>query len=436
MDTRLNFRAVFKLAIPSMAFAILTHGYRVVDQYWSQGISMEAQAAIGSSFFVVLLFYSLFVVVAGGAGPLIARATGAGDDERRRRVLGASLTATVKITLLVMVIGTLGADGIAWSVGLSGDTAAAFVTYLQTLSLTILPLAMTPLMDQAFISMGDTRTPMKFQALSLALNIVLTPLFIYTLEMGIAGAAIASNLSRAISTGGGLWILWQRTGLTRAYLRDTSELRQVTRVGIPIGLGTASYAGVYVVLLYVAVSPLGPAYNAALGIGFSALESISWPAFHGVELALASLVGRALGARRLDVAWRAIRLTFPIFTLLGIGVTLIFVFFGESLTGLFTESAEVHAAATEYALVIGWSQLLVAWECQGEGILAGAGDSSLVFWLSTPFNLLRVPLSWWFAIHMGYGAVGIWWVINLTTLCKVAGKFMAVKHGRWTRLTL
>ena len=55
-------------------------------------------------------------------------------------------------------------------------------------------LVLVPLVDQAFIAMGNARLPMKLHALSLGLNIAMTPVFIYDLEMGIAGAALASNL--------------------------------------------------------------------------------------------------------------------------------------------------------------------------------------------------------------------------------------------------
>ena len=340
---------VLQLALPAMVFAVLTHGYRIVDQYWSQGISTEAQAAIGSSFFILILMYACYEIIAAGAGPLVARATGAKDPEERRRIIANSITATCGITLLVMLVGGFGAERLAASVGVYGETATELSRYVRWLSLTILPLALTPLVDHCFISMGDTKTPMALQAGSLALNMILTPLFIYQFGLGIVGAALASNASRAVSTGLGLWVLTRRVDLRLPDLLDTSQVRRISKVGLPMALGTASYAAVYVLLLYFAISPLGPEINAALGIGFSALESISWPAFHGVALALASIVGRALGAGRPEEAWRAIRLTLPWFSALGLGVALTFGLAGHWLTSWFTSEQAVHMAATEYA---------------------------------------------------------------------------------------
>ena len=79
-----------------------------------------------------------------------------------------------------------------------------------------------------------------------------------------------------------------------------------------MALGVAAYAGVYWAMLRTSISPLGPEINAALGIGFSALEGITWPIFHGLSIAVASLVGRYLGAGRRELAFATVRLALPV----------------------------------------------------------------------------------------------------------------------------
>ena len=379
---------------------------------------------------------ALFEIIAAGAGPLVARTTGANRPDERRLIIGNAISATLAITVLVMMIGGFGAELLAQSVGLSGETAAQFTDYVRWLSITILPLALTPLVDQCFIAMGDTKAPLALQTGSLALNMLLTPMFIIQFDMGIIGAALASNASRAASTSVGLYMLWRRVGITAADLLNTSQVRRISAIGLPMALGTAGYAIVYVLLLYFAISPLGPEVNAALGIGFSALESISWPAFHGISLALASLIGRSIGAGRKDEAWRAVRLTFPWFTGLGLAVSLAFGLLGGWLTGLFTADPSVHNAAHQYAFILAFSQLMVAYESMSEGVLAGAGDTKTILWLSMPLNFIRVPLGWYAAFPLGLGAAGIWWVINITTWMKAGLKSWAVSRGRWADLEI
>lgn len=432
----LTTKTLIKLAVPSAIFTVLTNGYRVVDQYFIQSVSTASQAAIGSSVFVLIFFFAVFELVAAGTGPLVARATGASDHARRREIIGTSIAGALIITLIVMAVGAGGATFIASSLGLSGEAASECARYLRTLSWTILPLVLTPVIDQSFIAMGNARAPMFLHGLSLGLNIFLTPLLIHTAGLGIVGAALASNGSRAVATTLGLILLARVTKLRAQDIRLTHELRAVLRVGTPMAMGVAAYALVYWAMLRTSISPLGPEVNAALGIGFSALEGVTWPLFHGLSLAVASLVGRYLGAGRRDLAFETVRRALPVASIGGLAANVVFWFGGAWLTGLFTTDPAVHHAATQYALVLAFSQICVAWETLAEGVLAGAGDTRTVFLYSAPVNALRIPLAWIFAFPLGYGAVGIWWVLNVTSFVKAAGKGYAVWRGRWADISL
>jgi MATE family multidrug resistance protein len=214
------------------------------------------------------------------------------------------------------------------------------------------------------------------------------------------------------------------------------ELLRVQRVGLPIALNTAAYALVYWGLLRWVISPLGPEVNASLGIGFSALEGFTWPVFHGVSLASASLVGRYLGAGRLDHARQVARIALPMSSALGFSAGLVFYLGAEPLCALFTSDPDVLNASIRYAQILAFSQLFVAWEALGEGILAGAGDTRTVFWWSAPVNILRIPLGILLTHQLSWGAAGVWWAINLTSMIKALGKGWVVVRGRWTELQI
>ena len=254
--------------------------------------------------------------------------------------------------------------------------------------------------------------------------------------MGIAGAAAASGLSRGLAVAIGLWVLWRRAGLGLEDLRVGRTLAKILRVGLPMGMNTALYAGVYWALLAVAISPLGPEVNAALGIGFSALEGFTWPLFHGISLAVASEVGRRLGAGQPAQAVRAARLGLPMSTAAGVLASMLFYFGAEPLCAVFTKDPVVLAQAVLYARILAFSQLFVAWEAWSEGVLAGAGDTRTIFVWSAPINVLRVPLGWVLAFPFGWGAAGVWWAINLTTYAKAVGKSVQVWRGRWKQIEL
>lgn len=427
---------LLRLALPAAASVLLNNAFKVIDQYSVQWLGKDAQAAVGSCTFVLIGLFAIYSVVASGAGPLIARATGAKDFQERRRIVGNAITGALVIGGCVLIILGLFAALICNGLGLSNEVLALATNYLQWLAIFGFPLVLAPVIDTVFIAVGRTGLVMGLQLIATILNIVLNPLFIYVLDYGIVGAAIATGLSRGASVSLGFWMLWRQFRPQWQDFRPDNSLRRIIRVGLPLSWGIGLYALVYWALLRVAVSPLGPAVNAALGIGYSALEGFTWPIFWGISMAVASLVGRYIGALRLDQAKKTIRLAFPLMTILGLSAACIFWFWSEPLCRIFTDDSAVLQQAVLYARILAFSQLFVAYECLAEAVLEGAGDTRPILFWSAPWNILRVPFAWYFAIQLGFGSAAIWWVINVSTLIKAAGKWWVVLRGRWQTITV
>lgn len=423
--------SLLRLAIPAVISVVLNNAFKVIDQYAVQWLGKEAQAAVGSSTFVLIGLFAIYSVIASGAGPLVARATGARDFELRRRIIGNALFGAFVVGIVILLLVGFGAPWICRGLGLRGDVFALAVEYLKWLAIFGFPLVIAPLIDAIFIAVGRTALVMTLQLIATALNIVLNPILIYQLDYGIAGAAIATGISRGVAVAIGFWILWRQFRPRLSDLRPDHSLGRIVHIGLPLSWGVFLFAFVYWALLKVAVSPLGPAVNAALGIGFSALEGFTWPVFWGLSIGVASLIGRYLGAEQLDQAHRTIRLAFSLMSALGVAASLTFWFAAEPLCRIFSEDPAVLQEAILYARVLAFSQLFVAYESLAEGVLEGSGHTRPILYWSAPLNLLRVPFSWYFAIHLGLGPAAIWWVINVSTFIKAAGKWSVVLRGTW-----
>ena len=430
-------KELLALAIPAALSVVLNNAYRVIDQFSVQWLGTAAQAAVSSFTFVLILCFAFYGVVAIGVGPLIARATGADDISQRRRLVGTSLTSATLLGVIVWLSAGVFAEQLTWAVGLTGEAASEATTYMRWLALCGLSLSVAPVVDSAFISMGKTVTPMLLQLVATLGNGLFNWLFIYELEQGIAGAAMATGLSRLLSVVIGLVLLHRHVKFTWSDLiPNLSPLIRILRVGIPIAANTGAYALVYWGVLKLAISPLGPEVNAGLGIGFSALEGFTWPCFHGISLAVASVIGRRLGANDREGAMQAAKLGLPMTSAAGFAAAVIFWFGGEALCSLYTEDPAVLREAITYAHVLAFSQIFVAYEALAEGILEGSGDTNSVLYWSLPFNIMRIPLCWFLAGPMGFGAAGVWWAINCSTFIKALGKGYAVFTGRWLYLKI
>jgi MATE family multidrug resistance protein len=425
-----------RLAVPAAASGILNNAFRVIDQYAAGTLGTDAQAAIGACTFVLIAFWASCALVAMGAGPLVARATGAGDLQGRAHLFATSLGAAAAIGLTLGGLLIVGAPTLAGLLGLQGTVAANAATFLRTLSIGGVLFGVAPLLDAVLVALGRTRTMFVLQGVTAVLNAALNTLFLRSLGMGIEGTALATLISRGLTTVIGVYVLWRALKPQVGDLRPSAELHRVVRIGAPVTVNTWVYALVYFLLLRWAITPLGPTTTAALGIGFSALEGVTYPMYLGVSLGVSSLVGRQLGAGRPDEAERASRLGLPMVTALGALSGLVFWFGGRPLCGLFTHDPAVLEAAVLYAHVLAFSQVFVALEALAEGVLQGAGHTRPIFWFSAPLNTLRVPLGWALAFPAGLGAAGVWWAINLTSFAKALGKGTVAARGGWKRLRI
>ncbi|MGH8474216.1 MAG: MATE family efflux transporter [Methylococcales bacterium] len=428
--------SLLHLAIPAAISVVLNNAFKVIDQYSVQWLGKEAQAAIGSSTFILIGLFAIYSVVASGAGPLVARATGARDFELRRRIVANALFGAFVIGIVILLLLGFCAPWICRGLGLRDEVLSLAVEYLKWLAIFGFPLVIAPLIDAVFIAVGRSALVMALQLIATLLNIVLNPVFIYQLDYGIAGAAIATGISRGIAVAIGLYVLWRQFRPSLSDFRPDHSLTRIMHIGLPLSWGLLFFALVYWALLKVAVSPLGPAVNAALGIGFSALEGFTWPLFWGLSIGVASLIGRYLGAEQFDQARRTIRLAFWLMSVAGLAAALIFWFAAEPLCGIFSNDPQVLRESILYARVLAFSQLFVAYESLAEGVLEGSGHTRPILYWSASGNLLRVPFAWYFAIHLGLGPAAIWWVINVSTFIKAAGKWSVVLRGNWQSIRI
>jgi putative MATE family efflux protein len=424
-------KSLIYLTFPAALSAMLNNAYRVIDQYAVQWLGVDAQAAIASCTFVLIAFFAFYSIFSAGAIALVSRAVGSSDVSEQRRLIGSALTASLLAGLIILSVSGALAPWTVRSLGLRFDLAVQAETYLRWHALFCLPQAVMPTLDAVFIAYGRTKVVLMLQITSSALNFVLNPVFIYVFKLGIGGAAMATGISEGIAVIIGLALLPKITNVDKLILQVNAPVIRIIKIGLPMCWGTLVFAGVYWALLRWVISPLGPAVNAALGIGFSVLEGFTWPVFWGFSMGIASIVGRCLGAGELGKAKQAIQIAFRLVTLFGLLATAVFWWGGSTLSGFFTNDAEVLKQAVLYAHVLAVSQLFVAYEALAEGILSGAGRTKAIFYWSAPLNVLRIPCCWLFAIHYGYGAAAVWWVINASTFLKSLGKWATVLSGRW-----
>ena len=211
-------KLVWRIAIPSMLAQFVSVLYSIVDRMYIGNIPLvgdTALAGVGVCGPVVTMVGSVAFLIGIGGAPLMSMSLGAGDEDRARRILSNCflmlLVAAGALTAIILplrqpMLYLFGASDVTYPYA-----DAYFTVYLSG---TVFALLSTGL-SQFIIAQGFAKVSMRLVLLGAILNIVLDPIFIFLLDMGVAGAALATVLSQLASAAYGVAFLFGK----RAHLR-------------------------------------------------------------------------------------------------------------------------------------------------------------------------------------------------------------------------
>ena len=187
---------VFKMALPAVAAQFVNLLYNIVDRIYIghiPEIGTNALAGIGVTTSIVILISSFSAIVGAGGSPLAAIALGQGDRERAGKIVGNGFILLILFTIFTSLITYTFMEPILLFTGASKYTLGYAVDYLSIY-----------LLGTLFVAQGRPSIAMCSVLIGALLNIVLDPIFIFWLDMGVKGAALATILSQACSA---IWVL-------------------------------------------------------------------------------------------------------------------------------------------------------------------------------------------------------------------------------------
>ncbi len=211
-------RLLFRLALPAVIAQLINMLYNLVDRIYIghiPGTGDIALTGLGVCLPIIMIVSAFAALVSNGGAPRASIFMGAGDNTSAEKTLGAcfllQLAVSAVLTALLLIFG----ENLLWAFGASSDTISYAVEYLDIYALGTLFVQLTLGMNAFITAQGFARTGMLSVVIGAACNIALDPLFIFSFDMGVRGAALATVLSQAISCAWVLLFLFSR----RSYLR-------------------------------------------------------------------------------------------------------------------------------------------------------------------------------------------------------------------------
>lgn len=276
-------RLIFRMALPAVAAQFVNLLYAIVDRVYIghiPGIGTDALAGVGVTMSIVILISSFSAIVGAGGAPLAAIALGQGNRERAGKILGNGFVLLLLFTVVTSSLAYLFMEPVLLLTGASEHTLGYAEDYLSVYLLGTLFVELSVGLNAFINTQGRPGIAMTSVLIGAAMNIVLDPVFIFGLDMGVKGAALATILSQACSAGWVLRFLFSRQAslpLERRYMKlDKGIVLSMLSLGVSsfIMASTESLVGF---VLNGSLKHFGDIHVSALAILQSAMQFASVP---------------------------------------------------------------------------------------------------------------------------------------------------------------
>jgi putative MATE family efflux protein len=412
--------------------------FAIVDIFFVSRLGADAVATVGVTESLITIVYALAVGLSMATTALVSRRIGEKQPHRAAQVAAQAIFTGTGLSFLLAWLGWFYAPELLVMMGFSADVAAEMSGYTAWMIGGNMVIMLLFIINAVFRSAGDAAISMRVLFLANGLNIVLDPMLIFGIgpfpELGITGAAVATNIGRGIAVLYQLYLLFGRRHRVKLRLENIRIRFGVIRELLRIAAGgfmqnliaTSSWIGLIRILAVFGNEVLA-GYTIAIRIIIFALLP-SW----GISNAAATLVGQNLGAGKPRRAEKAVWATaFVNLALLGtIGV--FFVLFPEWFMRKFTDESEVIRFGGIALQVISLGFLAYGIGMVMIQAFNGAGDTSTPTWINFfCFWLLEIPLAYSLAIIMGYGEYGVFFAILGAETVMTLVAIILFRRGRW-----
>jgi putative MATE family efflux protein len=375
--------------------------YLLADLYWVGRLGREAIAAVGVAGNLMMVVMALTQTLGVGTTTLLSQAAGRKDQPSAETAFNQSLVMSVLVGCAFALAGFLVRD--AYCSALSADAATA-VLAKQYLNWFIVALALQfPLISlgSALRATGIIKPAVGFQVLSVFLNMVLAPLFIFGVgpmpRMGVSGAAVATLVSILVADA--LMLIYFERNYHYLRFRVAQWRPQMKiwwallRIGLPAGAEFALWT-VYAVIVYAIIARFGAAAQAGFGVGMRVMQAMFLPVV-ALSFAVGPVVGQNFGGRRADRVRHAVFAAIGIASALMLVLTIIAWLAAPKLIVPFSKDADVIAFGGEYLTIVSLNFLASGIVFSSSSVFQGIGNTIPPL-LSTASRLLlfAVPALW------------------------------------------
>jgi putative MATE family efflux protein len=434
-------KAILLLSIPMILEMIMESVFALVDIFFVSRLGADAVATVGITESLMTIIYAIGIGLGVGTTAMVSRRIG---EKRPEDASVASVQAIITgmfVSLLFTVIGLFYAKDLLGMMGASAETVEMGYMYPTIMLGGNMVIMLLFIMNAVFRSSGDAAISMRVLWFANILNIILDPMLIFGIgpfpELGIKGAAVATNIGRGMAVLYQFYLLGK--GKHRVKIRADQiviRFREMLKL-VKLSLGAIGQylisTSSWIVLVWV-VTSLGEEVVAGYTIAIRILLFALLPAW-GLANAAATLVGQNLGANQPERAERSAWVV-GIANMIFLGlVSIIFIAIPDQFIGFFINRVEepiVMQSGITCLRVVSFGFGVYALGQVMLNAINGAGDTATPIWINfVAFWLLEIPLAFLFTKVLDLDIHGVSYSILISNTALTLIALAVFRRGKW-----
>lgn len=434
-------RAIFMLAVPMILEMVMESLFAVVDAYWVGRIGTDAIATVGLTESVMMLIYAVAIGLSMATTAMVARRIG---EKKPKEAADAGVQAIILalgISTMICVIGIIYYRDILELMGASDSVIETGSGYTRIMLGGNYVIMLIFLLNAIFRGAGNAAISMRALWIANILNMVLDPLFIFGYgffpELGVEGAAVATNTGRGIGVAYQVFMLSRGSEQIRILWENIQLKLDIIKRLIMVSLGgigqylIGSASWVFLVRI---ISEFGSEAVAGYTIAFRIIIFTILPSW-GLANAAATLVGQNLGAQQPERAEKSVWITAFYNVIFLLMVSVIFYIWAYTFVGIFSSDPLVIEQGVLSLRIICLGYIFYAFGMVVTQSFNGAGDTSTPTWLNLVcYWMFQIPLAWILSISIEMGPAGVYIAIALSNSVLAVLSLFIFRRGKWKQV--
>ncbi|MBK5200815.1 MAG: MATE family efflux transporter [Spirochaetaceae bacterium] len=441
LETKNYLKSALLLGTPIMLQGLLYNGGTFIDTLMIGQLGEASIAAVGVAsqlyFFIMLFFFG----VSSGSSIFISQYWGAGDRRGIQKVLGIGMLLNGSVSIIVALISTLYPSSIMHLFSYDPLVVAQGNSYLKVVGFSYIFTGISFFWALGFRSTGNARTPLLISIFCVSLNAIGNYLLIFGIgifpEMGVAGAAISTSISRFIELMIYVVITTRhkespmRLDFKFAFKFDKVFVKKFFKTCAPVIINEVFWA-LGMIFYKIAYSKIGTQALAAVQV-VEAINNLFFVIIQGIANATAIIIGIKIGQGEERLARLYARYSMYLSFVCGVLITILIVFVSPQFLKLFNVSRSVSILAIYSMYVVAFLAPIKA--CNANivvGVLRSGGDTKYSMYLEMgSVWLVGVPLAFLGSMVFHLTLPQIYLLVGCEEITKfIIGSFR-IKSGKW-----